>query len=211
MELCFIGGGHVLKGELEEVFLELQNKIHPKSKLLVVPFATDESRYDSWMDSMRQAFASMPGVTLGLLEERLSKAEMIAMIQDYEVLYFIGGQPERLLQVIHDKELNQAISDFTGLMIGYSAGALAFCKDCILTKDEDYPETIVLQGLKLVDFSVEVHYRSESDEELLALSNERMIYALPDGSAIFYTNGDIQKRVNDVITFQNSSKRIDTF
>lgn len=209
MELCFIGGGHVLKGELDEVFEKLYSKINRNSKVLVIPFATDESRYDSWMESMRKAFSGIPDVTLGLLHESLSKEEMTAMIQDYEVLYFIGGQPERLLQVIQDKDIEQIISSFPGLMIGYSAGALAFCSDCVLTKDENYPETTVIQGLGLVDFSVEVHYNSGSDEELLAISNGRTIYALPDGSAIFYKNGSIYETVNEVITFQNANKRID--
>ncbi|MGE7980440.1 Type 1 glutamine amidotransferase-like domain-containing protein [Psychrobacillus sp. NPDC093200] len=208
MELCFIGGGHVLKCELNDVLEELECKINPNAKVLIIPFATDESRYDSWMESMRQAFARIPNVTLGLLHEELSKEKMVAMIQAYDVLYFIGGQPERLLQVILDKELTGTISSFPGLMIGYSAGALAFCTDCILTKDEDYPDTIVLQGLGLVDFSVEVHYRPESDNELLTLSKGRTIYALPDGSAIFYKDGNIDTRVNNIITFENSNKSI---
>lgn len=208
MELFFIGGGHVLKGELNDVLEELECKINPNAKVLIIPFATDESRYDSWMESMRQAFARIPNVTLGLLHEELSKEKMVTMIQAYDVLYFIGGQPERLLQVILDKELTGTISSFPGLMIGYSAGALAFCTDCILTKDEDYPDTIVLQGLGLVDFSVEVHYRPESDNELLTLSKGRTIYALPDGSAIFYKDGNIDTRVNNIITFENSNKSI---
>lgn len=207
MELCFIGGGHVLKGELDDVFEELEYKISPNAKVLVVPFATDESRYESWMESLQQAFTVIPNVTLGLLHEKLPKEDMINMIEEYDVLYIIGGQPERLLQVILDKELTAAISSFPGLMIGYSAGALAFCTDCILTKDEDYPDTTVIQGLGLVDFSVEVHYRPESDEELLSLSKDRTIYALLDGSAIFYKNDTIHTRINEIITFKNGTKK----
>ncbi|WP_342559959.1 Type 1 glutamine amidotransferase-like domain-containing protein [Psychrobacillus sp. FSL W7-1457] len=207
MELCFIGGGHVLKGDLDDVFEELECKISPNTKVLVVPFATDESRYESWIESLQQAFTRIPNVTLGLLHEKLSKEDMINMIEEYDVLYIIGGQPERLLQVILDKELTAAISSFPGLMIGYSAGALAFCTDCILTKDEDYPDTIILQGLGLVDFSVEVHYRPESDEELLTLSKYRTIYALPDGSAILYKNDTIHTRINEIITFKNGTKK----
>ena len=207
MELCFIGGGHVLKGELNDVFEELECKISQNAKVLVVPFATDEFRYESWMESLHQAFARIPNVTLGLLHEKLSKEDMINMIEEYDVLYIIGGQPERLLQVILDKELTAAISSFPGLMIGYSAGALAFCTDCILTKDEDYPDTIILQGLGLVDFSVEVHYRPESDEELLTLSKDRTIYALPDGSAIFYKDDTIHTRINEIITFNKGTKK----
>lgn len=208
MELCFIGGGHVLKGELDSVFKELSKRIKPNSKVLVVPFATEVSKYDSWMESLEQVFANISNVTLDLLHEGLSKSEMISRINDSDVLYLIGGKPEKLLQVIEEKELVSSIRNYPGLLIGYSAGALAFCEDCILTKDEDYPETLVLKGLGLVDFSVEVHYNEASDDELFALSAERTIYALPDGSAVFCKDRDIYKIVNDVISFQAMKKSI---
>lgn len=208
MDLCFIGGGHVLKGELDEVFEELSKRIKPNANIVVVPFATDVSKYDNWMLSLEQVFANISNAKLELLHEDLSKSEMVSMINDSDVLYLIGGRPEKLLQLIKEKELVSSIRNYPGLLIGYSAGALAFCEDCILTKDDDYPESLVIKGLGLVDFSVEVHYKVESDDELMSLSTERTIYALPDGSAIFYKNGNIHKKVNDVIAFQEKKKSI---
>lgn len=208
MELCFIGGGHVLKGELDEVFEELSKRIKPNSKVLVVPFATEISKYDSWMESLIQVFSKISNVTLDLLHEELSTKEMVSMINDSDVLYFIGGRPEKLLKIIEEKELASSIGNYPRLQIGYSAGALAFCRECILTKDDDYPESLVIKGLGLVDFSVEVHYNEASDDELFALSTERTIYAHPDGSAIFYRDGEIHKKVNDVILFQAKKKSI---
>ena len=75
-----------------------------------------------------------------------------------------------------------------------------------LTKDDDYPESLVIKGLGLVDFSVEVHYNEASDDELSTLSSDRRIYALPDGSAIFYKEGKVYKKVNDVILFESKKK-----
>ena len=208
VELCFIGGGHVLKGELDEVLEELSKSIKPNANIVVVPFASDVYKYKSWMESLEQVFSNISNVTLDLLHEDLNTKEMISMINDSDALYFIGGRPEKLLKLIEEKELASSISNFPGLLIGYSAGALAFCEDCILTKDEDYPESLVMKGLGLVDFSVEVHYNEASDVELFALSTERTIYALPDGSAIFYKNGNIHKKVNDVISFLANKKTI---
>ncbi|MFJ7828344.1 Type 1 glutamine amidotransferase-like domain-containing protein [Psychrobacillus sp. NPDC096623] len=209
MELCFIGGGHVLKGELDEVFEELSKRIKPNSKILVVPFATEVSKYDSWMGSLEQAFSNMINVKLDILHEDFPTSEMVTMINDSDVLYLIGGRPEKLLKIIQEKELAASIRNYPGLIIGYSAGALAFCEDCILTKDDDYPESIVIKGLGLVDFSVEVHYTEANDDELFALSTERTIYALPDGCAIFYKDGRIHKKVNDVISFLENKKTIE--
>lgn len=208
MEICFIGGGHVLKGELDDVFEELSKRIKPNATIVVVPFATEVSRYESWMESLEQVFSNISNVTLDLLHEDLSRSEMISMINDSDALYLIGGRPEKLLKLIEEKELASNIRNYPGLLIGYSAGALAFCRDCILTKDEDYPETVVMKGLGLVDFSVEVHYNEASDDELFALSAERSIYALSDGSAILYKDGSIHKIVNDVNLIQARKKSI---
>ncbi|WP_419959797.1 Type 1 glutamine amidotransferase-like domain-containing protein [Psychrobacillus sp. BM2] len=208
MELCFIGGGHVLKGELDDVFEELSKKIKPSANIVVVPFATEVSKYDGWMESLEQIFSNFSNATLKLLHEDLSRSEMISMINHSDALYLVGGKPEKLLQIIEEKELASSIRSYPGLLIGYSAGALAFCEDCILTKDDDYPESLVIKGLGLVDFSMEVHYNEASDEELFALSTDRSIYALPDGSAIFYKDGEIHKTVNDVISFQEKKKSI---
>ncbi|QOS91020.1 MULTISPECIES: Type 1 glutamine amidotransferase-like domain-containing protein [Bacillales] len=211
MDICFIGGGNQTNNELGEVFLELSKMIKPEAKLLIIPFATDNSRYESWMASIKQAFSIMDNVSIELLNEDLSDTEMKSSIIEHDILYFIGGKPERLIHVIEEKGLAPIIKDFQGLIIGYSAESLAFCKDCIITKDKDYPETIVIKGLGLVGFSVEVHYEDNIDGELIPLSNERKIYAIPNGSAIFSKNGEPFKVTNDIYSFQNMKKGIVNF
>ncbi|MFE0507304.1 Type 1 glutamine amidotransferase-like domain-containing protein [Peribacillus butanolivorans] len=208
MEICFIGGGNHLNNELGEVFLELSKMIKPDARILIIPFATDNSRYESWMAIIKQAFSIMENVSVELLHEDLSDKEMKKSINEHDILYFIGGKPERLIHVIEEKGLTPIIKDFQGLIIGYSAGSLAFCNDCIITKDKDYPETIVIKGLGLVGFSVEVHYEDNIDGELIPLSNERKVYAIPNGSAIFSKNGKLFKVANDIYSFQNMKKEI---
>ncbi|MCT4476058.1 Type 1 glutamine amidotransferase-like domain-containing protein [Peribacillus frigoritolerans] len=208
MDICFIGGGNHTDNELGEVFLELSKMIKRDAKLLIIPFATDNSRYEGWMASIKQAFSIMENVSIELLNEDLSDKEMKKSIKEHDILYFIGGKPERLIHVIEEKGLVPIIKDFQGLIIGYSAGSLAFCNDCIITKDKDYPETVVIKGLGLVGFSVEVHYEDNIDGELISLSNERKIYAIPNGSAIFSKNGELFKVINDIYSFQNMKKEI---
>ncbi|MGW6666441.1 Type 1 glutamine amidotransferase-like domain-containing protein [Peribacillus sp. NPDC055009] len=208
MDICFIGGGNHTDNELGEVFLELSKMIKRDAKILIIPFATDNSRYESWMASIKQAFSIMENVSIELLNEDLSDKEMKKSIKEHDILYFIGGKPERLIHVIEEKGLVPIIKDFQGLIIGYSAGSLAFCNDCIITKDKDYPVTVVIKGLGLVGFSVEVHYEDNIDGELIPLSNERRIYAIPNGSAIFSKNGELFKVANDIYSFQNMKKEI---
>ncbi|MFJ9384217.1 Type 1 glutamine amidotransferase-like domain-containing protein [Peribacillus sp. NPDC101481] len=208
MDICFIGGGNHMNNELGEVFLELSKMIKRDAKLLIIPFATDNSRYESWMASIRQVFSIMDNISVDLLNEDLSDKEMKKSIKEHDILYFIGGKPERLIHVIEEKGLVPIIKDFQGLIIGYSAGSLVFSNDCIITKDKDYPVTVVINGLGLVGFSVEVHYDESIDGELFPLSNERKIYAIPNGSAIFSKNGELFKVANDIYSFQNMKKEI---
>lgn len=139
-----------------------------------------------------------------LLDYRLTNQKMKNEIKDHDVLYFSGGRTEKLMERLHAKGLIQTIKSFSGLMVGVSAGVLLFCRDCIITKDEDYPKTQIIRGL---DFSVEVQYDGANDEELLPLSNERDIYAIPNSGAIFWDH-DVVTPIHDVSIFRKGKKQI---
>lgn len=140
-----------------------------------------------------------------LLQFETDAQDMVRKINAHDVLYFIGGRPDLLMQRLHEKNLIPVIKQFQGLIIGYSAGALVLSNDCIISKDEDYPKTNVIIGIGLVDFSIEVHYETSIDEEIIGLSNKREIYAIPNGSAIFW-NGIKIICINEIYHFSNLSK-----
>ena len=207
MKLCFIGGGNPLTGELDEVMRHLSNAVEPEDKMLIIPFATESDRVNRWFHSAKKSFEEIGLQSIKLLDDRLSIQAMQEEINQHDILYFTGGRPEKLMEGLTENELIQTVKDFPGLMVGVSAGALAFCKDCLITKDEDYPETHVIPGLGLVDFSVEVHYEEAIDEELLPLSDDREIYAIPNGSAIFFKEETITT-VHPVFQFRKRDKKI---
>ncbi|MBC5636775.1 Type 1 glutamine amidotransferase-like domain-containing protein [Ornithinibacillus sp. BX22] len=207
MKLCFIGGGNPLTGELNDVIKFLSHHVKKDSKLLIIPFATEEKRLNSWYNSAKKTFESIGVSHLDILNRGLTSQEMQSKIKEHEVLYFTGGRPEKLMERLIDKELVSSIKGHSGLLVGVSAGALAFCKDCIITKDEDYPETLVIKGLDLVDFSVEVHYRDRTDEELIHLSEKRDIYAMPNGSGLFW-DGEVMTPIKSIIHFQKGNKKV---
>ncbi|WP_290370660.1 Type 1 glutamine amidotransferase-like domain-containing protein [Peribacillus sp. Bi96] len=202
-----MGGGNPLAGELDNVMSYLSNHVEVGNKILVIPFATEDSKLDGWFSSVKKSFEDIGIEHIKLLDYRLTNQEMQNEIKDHNILYFTGGRPEKLMESLIAKELIQAIKGFSGLMVGVSAGALVFCRDCIITKDEYYPETQVIKGLELVDFSVEVHYDGTLDEELFPLSNNRDIYAIPNGSAIFWDN-EVITPIHNVSLFRKSNKQI---
>ncbi|MGE7603411.1 Type 1 glutamine amidotransferase-like domain-containing protein [Peribacillus sp. NPDC097675] len=207
MKLCFIGGGNPSTGELDDVMNYLSHHVEVGSKMLIIPFATEDSKIDRWFNSAKQSFGDIGMEHIKLLDYRLTSQEMKDEIKDHDVLYFSGGRPEKLMESLYAKDLIQTIKGFPGLMVGVSAGALLFCRDCIITKDEDYPETQIIRGLDLVNFSVEVHYEGANDEELLPLSNDRDIYAIPDGSAIFWDHEEATP-IHNILHFRKGTKQI---
>ncbi|QTD40922.1 Type 1 glutamine amidotransferase-like domain-containing protein [Sporosarcina sp. Te-1] len=205
MHLYFIGGGNHVSEEFEGILSHLKRHVTPSHKILLIPFATEPSKIPGWYDTVKQAFELVGNHKVDVLYDDMPAKAMAEKINQHDILYFTGGRPERLVEQLSTHHLIPVLQQFSGVMIGYSAGALAFCKDCIISKDKDYPQTIILKGLDLVDFSVEVHYEDTVDEELLPLSKNREIYALPNGSALCWRNGELEF-IHDIYYFHDSQK-----
>ena len=209
MRLCFIGGGNPLNKELDDVMYYLSNSIEIGNNILIIPFATENSKVDKWFTFLKKSFKDIGMEHIKLLDYQLTNQEMQKEIKQHSILYFTGGRPEKLMRILGEKELIQVIKEFSGLIVGVSAGALVFCEDCIITKDQYYLETQVIEGLGLVDFSVEVHYNGNNDKELFSLSANRDIYAIPNGSAIFWED-NVVKPIHNVTLFRKRKKQIVT-
>ena len=95
-----------------------------------------------------------------------SLKEIIEKMDRSDLVYLPGGVTKLLVQRIKDAKVDKLLRKYNKVIIGNSAGALALCKDCILTRDKDNLETTIIPGFGLVDFSVEVHYNSSKDKEL---------------------------------------------
>jgi hypothetical protein len=64
---------------------------------------------------------------------------------------------------------------------------------------------MITAGIRLVDFSVKVHYHSSRDSELKELSREGRIYGIPERSALVYDNGALSF-IGDVYLFKDGEK-----
>lgn len=204
---CLIGGGNLLSDELADPETGVARYIKPTDKLVVIPFATEEHKYDRWFQSVVDNYERLGLTDFHLVRYDDSPESIQEAIQSAQVIFLAGGYTERLLQRLEEKGASDLIRNFTGVLIGYSAGALIMCKDAITTKDDDYPETIVDKGLDIVDFSVEVHYTERVDQDLFTLSHERIIYAMPDGSAILVDESNCPHFINTVHTFAKGEKQ----
>ncbi len=205
--ICFIGGGRAETGELDRIIAELKHNIPAGASACIIPFATEVEKQVRWIKSATEFFQLLGVEQISVLDSTLSNAEMRGEINEHSILYFTGGRPELLIKQLETVRLIPVIQQFNGLLIGVSAGALAFCKDCLITKDNDYPDTFLLKGIGLVNFTVEVHYHEQIDNELMTFSSDKTIYGLRDGSALIYRDSRVFP-VGDIVSFNEGKKTI---
>jgi len=208
MIIYFVGGGDYRKKELQEIDRSIAKYINYKNnqKFLVVPFATKKEKYDKWFNSLKENYKEM-GFTFDMLNEADDENISAKKIESSEVVFFTGGRPEKLIEISNKKNIIEAIKKHKGIIIGYSAGALALCKDCVIIKDEDYPKSIVIPGLNIVDFSTSVHYEETHDKDLLKLSKKRKIFALPNKSALIFRDSKISF-IGPAFLFYEKNKKV---
>lgn len=97
-------------------------------------------------------------------------------VEDADVIYFTGGLPDRMMDRIKEFELEEALLSHTGVVMGYSAGAVIQLSEYHLYPDGDYNDYGYYEGLPYLDsFLIEVHYeyKPEQDESIRRVLRER--------------------------------------
>ena len=80
-----------------------------------------------------------------------------------DVLFFTGGYPDWMMQRLYDLDIQNAVREFDGVVMGTSAGALIQLDEFHLTPDEDY-EFQYQEGLGLLSgFDIDVHYQEDEN------------------------------------------------
>ncbi|WP_141556828.1 Type 1 glutamine amidotransferase-like domain-containing protein [Bacillus sp. Marseille-P3800] len=203
MNIFLIGGGECFPSQLNHM-VQMKNG----SSILIIPFATELEKRYRWLRRLIKSLAHNGFKSVDILHQDLSLKRMKEKINQADLLYFTGGRPEELIKILNQKNLTKVIQSHHGAIIGYSAGALALCEECLITKDHVYPETKLIQGVGLIPFTVEVHYSPAIDIELTLWSKGRTIYALPNGSSLFY-DGEKIEVLGKIYVFQEGKKKLE--
>lgn len=147
----------------------------------------------------------------GVAEEKISfinyftdsHEAAVRKIANADIVYFLGGLPDRMMDRIIEMELYDVLMNHKGIVMGYSAGAVIQLAEYHLSPDDDYPEFSYYEGLPyLKDFYIEVHYENADvqNEAITRVLSERRktVYAIARGAgAIVVDNGKI-KLLGDV-------------
>ena len=208
------------------LFDQLKNYIHPHNKVAVIAFSFRDSRVktpEDWdvlyakpvgrfYNGIVHAFQAY-----GIAEEDISflnyftdsKERAIEKIRQADLLYFLGGLPDRMMERIEEFELQNALMEHKGVVMGYSAGAVIQLSEYHLSPDEDYPKFNYYRGLPyLNNFYLEVHYEGTEAQnsaiKKVLKERQKTVYAtaLMRG-AVIVDNGTI-KTVGDVEVFDKA-------
>ena len=176
----------------EDFVPELSRYINETDKVAVVAFSFyDDYVYDK--PSWERVFGpggncyveTVDGLApFGIKPESISfinyfsdtKESAAKKIKEANIIYFTGGLPDRMMDRIREFDLVDVLKKHTGVVIGYSAGAVIQMKEYHLYPDGDYSDFGYYEGLSYVDgFGLEVHYeyKPEQDESIRRFLSER--------------------------------------
>lgn len=118
---------------------------------------------------------------------------------------FCLEEPDEFFDRLKEKNLIDAIQQFNGTIIGFSAGAMVQIQDFHIIEDDLYKEYSYHEGLDLLtDFDVEVHF--EKDDSTMQASIQRclkekkkVVYGIGNAGAVIVegdsilTLGEVEK------------------
>lgn len=128
-------------------------------------------------------------------------------VAEADVLYFLGGLPDRMVERIDEFGLREAMLEGDKVVMGYSAGALIQLAEYHLAPDEDYPGFVYFKGLGWLDgFYHQVHYEGteSQDAAIRRVLDERgkAVYATAyQRGAIVVADGEV-RLLGDVKIFE---------
>lgn len=211
--------------ENPHLYCELKNYIKPNHSVAVIALAFRDSQVKSLADwnllygkeNSKYYSKIVNGLAAyGISEDNIkfinyytdSKESAAQKIISSDIIYFLGGLPDRMLDRIMELGLYHTLMKFDGIVMGYSAGALIQLAEYHLSPDDDYPEFKYCKGLPYLDnFYLQVHYEDTKaqNESIKRVISERKktVYATDfKFSSILVDNGNI-KLIGNVKTFNN--------
>lgn len=207
-KVYLIGGGDYRNDELDKLNRTILKDFSLNKTFLIIPFATKEEKRIGYVSTIRNSFSKIKkNIKFDVLSEKNTKNERIEKISDSGLIFFTGGFPEVLIDKLYGGEILNLLKSYKGILVGYSAGALAFSDLCFVSRDEDYQRSKIIKGLGIVNFTTSVHYEDKDDNEISFFSRYRKIYAIPNNSAIIVKDKEISF-FGDILLFDERSKEL---
>lgn len=151
-------------------------------------------------DGKENQYAKLAKEQLGLLG--CTDIQMFDVVTDdlmdiirAQILYICGGNTFKLMADIHRAQAASVIRDFfhrqNTMIVGVSAGSIVLGQSLETSFDENKAQFPNLDGLKLIPFSIIVHFNDSRMARYQQLSRSQTIKTLVDHQAILIdSNGE---------------------
>ncbi len=206
-KLYLLGGENVFKRSAKEINERAFQDAGEPLVVLVFPWAR-ASFVKGYKKRKRLVdyFISLGVSTINFIEYSDSNETIAKKMADSNLVYLTGGLANVLVERLKNMGVDRLLHDYRGVIVGRSAGALALCRKCIITCRSN-SKVKIIDGLGLADLTLKAHYKPEKDTALEQLSRQEKIYAVPEGSALVYSN-DACSFMGEVYLFENGTKRM---
>lgn len=199
---------------------ELKNYIQPTHRVAIIAFSFRDSRVKS-LDDWNNLYSKDNGIfydgivgsfsAYGISEHNISfvnyftdtKESAKRKIENADIIYFLGGLPDRMMDRIKEFDLRDSLMNHKGIIMGYSAGAVIQLAEYHLSPDDDYPEFRYYEGLSyLNNFYLEVHYENTSIQnaaiQKVIEERKKTVYATVCMKGAILVDNGIIKLLGDV-------------
>ena len=181
---------------------QIKNSLIDNKKIVFVTSDMNKSR-ESVMSYANITFDSMKMVGISfdeyLILDRESMENANKYIDGASLVFLCGGDTYKQHEFFEAINLRGLLSNYDGLVIGQSAGALNMASNVFNSPEEqENSEPIFFEGLGLVNINIEPHFvydTSKFDDNeiyqrnaILKESLNRTIYGQCDGSHVFIDN-----------------------
>lgn len=201
-----LGGENTHRRDAEEVNQRAFNDSGKAPRVLVFSWA--RASFDRAYPKSKllfDYFKCLGASTVNTVDYSCTFEDVKEKIFASDLVYLTGGVPTVLVERLKKSGIRILLRDFEGVIVGRSAGALALCEKCVITC-RSTSEVKIIDGLDLVDITLKAHYRLDRDKELIELSKEQDIFAVPKGSALICDNGNFSF-INTVYLFHDGQRQ----
>lgn len=181
------------KGFEGELISLLKGDLNGKKKLVAIASTPDDYETNDKYFNVGKVWFENLNTTLDeyfLLDNRINKQQAIKYLNSADIIYLMGGNPFTQFDYLVKNGFDCILRQVDGIILGVSAGSINMAKKAYYSKDEDYPETIIYDGIGLVDITIDPHFDNcclEQVSEALKSSYIHEIIGLPNASAIRIT------------------------
>lgn len=154
----------------DELGYQLRQDLKNTKRIVYIPGSTKENKiekaknvyipsFTEYFKNIEIEFENVECITLDM-----SKDEAQRLVLDSDMVFLLGGNPFLQQELYNSKGLTPLLQNYSGVIMGMSAGAMNMSKYIIITPcSDEYPEFDIRPGLNLSNISIYPHNNFEGN------------------------------------------------